>query len=445
MSDNGKPLHIVELRAENVKRLRVVRIRPEDGSLVLVGGANGAGKSSTLDAIEMALGGAKAIPPDPIRHGARKAEAVVDLGEIVVERSFGPKGTTLVVKGADGTPIKSPQALLDSLWSAISWDPLAFTRWEPKKQDEALRRALGLDFTELDGDRAQIFARRTEENRELKKLKARLDSLPEPEAGLPAAEVSSKELLAKLDEMAAVQKENEAVRVTLRQLEQEAAARDEAAAKIETRLAELHAEVAKLEADLSSLADSRLENAGRIRAQQATVDALVEPDMAAVRQQLADLEVTNRKVRARLERDALEKELCQRSDKVTEMTEALAYIDQKKQAALSAAKFPVAGLGFDDLGPTLDGVPLEQASQSQKLRVAVAIGAALHPRIRVVLIREGAFLDRASLQLLAELAAEQGLQCWVERVGDGDPGAIIIEEGMVRTETSASSSAEARG
>jgi recombinational DNA repair ATPase RecF len=40
-----------------VKRLRAVTIRP-DGSLVQISGRNAQGKTSVLDAIEMALGGA---------------------------------------------------------------------------------------------------------------------------------------------------------------------------------------------------------------------------------------------------------------------------------------------------------------------------------------------------------------------------------------------------
>ena len=51
-----QPLQILKLEAENVKRLKAVAIRPH-GSVVKVGGKNGQGKSSTLDAIMYALGG----------------------------------------------------------------------------------------------------------------------------------------------------------------------------------------------------------------------------------------------------------------------------------------------------------------------------------------------------------------------------------------------------
>ena len=52
---------ILKLQAENIKRLKAIEITPE-GHVMVVGGKNGQGKSSTLDAIWYALGGAGALP-----------------------------------------------------------------------------------------------------------------------------------------------------------------------------------------------------------------------------------------------------------------------------------------------------------------------------------------------------------------------------------------------
>lgn len=49
-------MKIVQLKSENVKRISAVEITP-DGNVVVVGGKNGAGKSSVLDSIQWALGG----------------------------------------------------------------------------------------------------------------------------------------------------------------------------------------------------------------------------------------------------------------------------------------------------------------------------------------------------------------------------------------------------
>jgi hypothetical protein len=74
-------------------------------------------------------------------------------------------------------------------------------------------------------------------------------------------------------------------------------------------------------------------------------------------------------------------------------------------------------------------VPISQASQAQKLRLGVAFGCMLHPRIKIMLLREGASLDSNMLNLLTLLATENHLQVFIERVGKSDEGAILIEDG----------------
>jgi hypothetical protein len=110
----------------------------------------------------------------------------------------------------------------------------------------------------------------------------------------------------------------------------------------------------------------------------------------------------------------------------------IATIDTRKHEALSHAKFPVPGLGFSDDGLTFEGLPFEQASYAQQLRVAVAMGLAQNPKLKVLLIRHGNALDATSLQLLGELATQHGAQVWLERVAESADGvSVFIEEGRV--------------
>ena len=71
-------MKILEFRAENVKRVKLVVIRPGDDSLVQITGANAQGKSSTLDALGWLFGGAKPIQGDPIRAGAARAWRILN-------------------------------------------------------------------------------------------------------------------------------------------------------------------------------------------------------------------------------------------------------------------------------------------------------------------------------------------------------------------------------
>jgi DNA repair exonuclease SbcCD ATPase subunit len=433
--EQDRALHIVELRAENVKRLQAVTIRP-DGNMVIIGGRNAQGKTSLLDAIEMALGGGKTIPAEPVKRGARKARIVADLGEIVVERTFTPKGTTVEVRNKEGVPQKSPQALLDSLCAKVAFDPLSFAREEAKKQDAILKQVLGLDFSELDNSRAALFERRREVKRDAKALEARLDAAVE-HAGVPGQEVSVAELTEQLERLRDEMDENRN-----RRLQFEAAndARSETLVDIaaaETRIQELEQALAEEQESLHKLHQQREEEEARANALAAQVAALVDPDPTPIKEQIANAEATNRKVRANKERRELAGQLSKLESKVDELTSSIEAIDAKKQAQLEAAQFPVPGLGFDDLGPTLHGIALSQSSQAERLRVSVAIGAALNPRVKVMLIRDASLLDDEAMEVLAKFAHENDCQLWLERVGNRDESAIIIEDGMVQAEEAA--------
>src|SRR3990167_8121669 len=105
-------MKIVKFSAENVKRLRAVEIVPE-GNTVVIAGLNGAGKTSILDAIWLALGGGAATKatPRPVRDGQKTAHVTLDLGDLVVTRRWTGDGkSTLKVEGAAGTRYTSPQA-----------------------------------------------------------------------------------------------------------------------------------------------------------------------------------------------------------------------------------------------------------------------------------------------------------------------------------------------
>lgn len=198
---------ILKLTSENCKRLSVVEITPQ-GNLVVIGGQNGAGKSSVLDSIEFALGGDPSARM-PVRRGEEKARIVVDLGDIVVRRTFtAAGGTSLVVTDADGKKQSTPQAILDKLVGRLTFDPLAFAREKPKSQAEILRGLVGLDFTAHDAEHDKLFNDRTAVNREAKSLEARIDGIPKHE-GVPDKEESTADILEEQRKAAEVNSANQ--------------------------------------------------------------------------------------------------------------------------------------------------------------------------------------------------------------------------------------------
>jgi len=176
-------MKIVSLYSENIKRLKAVDIRPE-GNTVILSGKNAQGKTSILDSIEIAMRGKAALKdtPEPIRRGEKKARIVLDIGDYVVTRRFTDTGNSyLEVVSKEGASFKSPQALLDKLYSDISFDPLEYLDMDPKKQLQILMGLVKLDVDPavIDGKIKKHYDDRADINKDVARLKGVLASLPE--------------------------------------------------------------------------------------------------------------------------------------------------------------------------------------------------------------------------------------------------------------------------
>lgn len=437
-SENG--LRIVKLSISNVKRIRCVEITPA-GDMVVVGGKNGAGKSSVLDSIQYTLAGKGSHPRRPVREGEEKGEVLLDLGEFKVRRTFTPSGGgSLVVENKDGARYPSPQAWLDGLiGKGLALDPLAFTRMGPAQQAESVRQIAGLDLADIDDERACTYAERTDVNREVKRLAGQLASLPHHEDA-PAQEVDPAEVLGELEKAQAHNRSNEALRsqvvVTGHELVEAVRLVDrsrEAERELEDRIAELQRQ---LDAQRGKTVEySKAVEAKHADIARAKVEAekAKDVDVEPIRARLQGLEAENRKVRENLQREAVRKEHEARAKESADLTAAISALDVQRQKRIAEAAMPVKGLGFDEDGYlTFGGVPFDQCSSAEQLRVSVAIAAAANPRLRVLLVRDGSLLDDDSMRLLSQLAREHGLQPWIERVEDDEHTSLVLEDGSVR-------------
>src|SRR3990167_8327172 len=100
-------------------------------------------------------------------------------------------------------------------------------------------------------------------------------------------------------------------------------------------------------------------------------------------------------------------------------------------AGRGRAAMPVPGLGFGEGSVTFDGVPFDQAETSAQIRVGVAIAMAANPKLRVIRIKEGSFLDQDNLALIAEMARAHDYKVWLERVDTSGKVGVVIDDGQV--------------
>ena len=464
-------MKIIQLTAENVKRLKVVDISP-NGGLNQITGKNGSGKTSVLDSIWWALGGEKQVQSVPVRKGADSARIRLDLGDLVVERKFSAEGTSRLTvrerspEQATDTPDKrlpfaeggkSPQKILDALIGRLAFDPLAFANKSPREQYDDLKSIvkLDVDIEALEKANAGDFANRTDVNREAKAKHAQAEGIIIPLT--PMRRVDEAELLSRLqaaaEHNAAIEREKAARERLQRDANDKKVSgvrhREIAAAnraRTLQRIADLQKQIESARSEGDAMAASADDEATAELAAAAEMEQKIDAmtaisapiDISDLRAKLDQAKETNalvaRKEQALARYEALRAEAKAADKLADEITERMAARERVKKDAIANAKMPVDGLSFAAGRVIYNGLPYDQASDAERLRVSVAIAMEGNPTLRVLRIRDGSLLDDDGIKMLADLAQERDYQIWLERVDSTGKVGIVMENGEVVSE-----------
>lgn len=425
-------MNIVSLNAENILRLEAVSIQA-DGKNVILSGKNGSGKTSVMRCIEIALGGKGMMAEKTIREGQKEGSIEIDLGDIkavcrVYIAKSGQEERTIKLVSKEGASFPSPQAMLDKLVGQLTFDPLAFSRLDPLKQSETLRRLVGLDFKEIDREAKEAYDQRTVLNREINQKESLVQSLPHYDS-VPDEEQSVEDIIKRLR----VAEEHNRKRADLEKMatltDGIATAKAECLQSLQQQIAHTRRVLEELEAQIKPLETEIAIANENANTACAAFDAFKPISVDDFLGQIANLQETNRKVRANATRKATATEAQALVKKADGLTDKLEKLGIEKKELLESAKFPVAGLSFTESGVVYNSLPFEQASAGEQLRVSAAIGMALNPKLKILMIRDASLLDDEAMAVLAAQAHEKGYQLWLERVGTGKEVSVLIEEG----------------
>lgn len=408
---------ILHLKAENIQRIKVVEITP-NGNLVVVGGNNGNGKTSLLDSIKMVLGGKRNLSDKPVREGADSGEITLETEDFIANRIIYPDGRSeLEFKPKGNLQYASPQKFFDSILSKMTFDPLSFSGMEKKEQIEVIKSLIPFNFTGNENYRKNLYDERTFVNRELKQKEAENEanpfdgSFPVDEEGFDSSTYSA---------LVAQQTQLNELNSTL--------------ARGKAKITELANRKQQLLAEIAAIDSQCVEIGSWIEANEPKVALFgnIDEQLLAADQRRIGFEERNARIRKNAAAKKIYIEVQTLKAKTNELTAGIDKLDAEKMAAIQAANLPVANLSFsDDDGVLYAGIPFAQLSGAERLKVSLAMGIALNPSLRVLLIRDGSLLDEENLRIVADMAAKFDMQVWLERVGKGEECSVVLEDGMV--------------
>lgn len=440
-------MKIIELVAENYKKLRVVAIQPDGKRVVMLTGKNGQGKTSVLDSLWFALKGQKALPAKKqtvIRNGAERMKVKLNLGDCIITRTLGREGNppTLTLEMVNGKRDKTPQDFLDDLFTSLTFDPLEFIRMTPKEQVIELRKTakVDLDFDAIAEANQKDYDERYAIKKEADLLEGQVKGL-NVLAGLPKEKLDESGILKKLEDAGELNRRAQEIFQAKQKLGAKAAQlgvdktrkADEAETQHKT-IEMIREQLKQAEAKLAALKAEQkgIEQEWKRAEQEFQAAPAGEPiDVTALTAELQSAQRTNRAIDTRTQWDKLQAQLDQKRRAAEDLTRRMEAREEKKRTALAKAKIPVDGLTFDESEVKYKGIPLENLGEGEQIRIASLIGMAGNPKLRVLCIRHGEALDEEGLRVVAELAEQHDFQVWMARVDSSGKVGIVLEDGMV--------------
>lgn len=407
MNDTIK-INIVE--AENVKRVKAVRMEPTANGLTIIGGENAQGKTSVLDSIAWALGGDKYRPSSPQREGSvlpPNLHIVMSNG-LVVER----KGKNSDLKVIDPNGNKGGQQLLNEFIEQLALDLPRFMQSSNKDKANTLLQIIGVgqQLAELERKETEIYNRRHAIGQIAdQKEKYAKEQVYYPDA--PKEPVAASELIRQQQNILATNGENQRKRQNLAFLESQAA-------DIQRKINDLLEKQNVILADLDIARKSALD--------------LHDESTAELELNIADIEQINRKVRANLDKAKAEDDAAEHRAQYNTLSADLEAVRQSKMDLLNNAALPLPGLSVQDGELTYNGHKWDCMSGSDQLIVATAIVRKLNPKCGFVLLDKLEAMDLNTLNRFGAWLEAEGMQAIATRVSTGPECSILIQDGYVK-------------
>ena len=434
-------MKIISIRIENFKNIQTAELEFSE-DVNIVSGKNRAGKTSLLDAICLTLGGAKAEEllkvPEPIKNGEDFAEVEITTNEdyVIAKKWFRGKSPVLSIKSKKGAKYPSPQALVNE-FLGLFIDPSIYVHMKDKEFTDIVATQAGI-LDKLISNKMLYdvkYQERTNINRDLKKTRAMIDGMSEPEINLPDVPLSLSDLQSRLEEANSHSQEIQKKEFEIQ--------------KVKSEFQEIKNSIPRYDAEIDALL-KEIENKNKAKAEAldklkevAELGKKLEKDVSTLKlgaikvedviAEMNSLEEINHKINYKNNYYKLDNDASDLFVEVESLTGELEEIKADRSQIIATSKLPIEGLGFneDDL-VTYNGVVFSQLSEEEKASVsaAISIQSKSEEKLEVLILRNAGGFTQESLDAYIKTAKENGYQLIIERPGALEFG-IVVENGKI--------------
>lgn len=452
-----------------IKSLFGISEQQISGSSVEITGKKGVGKTSVIDAIRYAL--TNSSNRDWIvKNGETEGEIIVETDSgLTIDRKARTSKSDFISVKENGTKVTKPETFLKTIFTPLQLNPVEFTQMSAAEQNRAILDLIefewdlnwireqfgeipqGIDYSQnilqvlndIQSEKGAYFLSRQDINREIRNKRAFIaDIAKDIPSGYQAEKWESYDLSAKYAELMKRKEQNSVIERAkafkdgyqnkLRGLE---ADRDISVNAAKSSIANerdgLNSTIARLEAEISAARekllalDDKLSDKVKVAdAEFETAKAKLDADIGIAEKyivmeptpiddlqaEISAAEEMKKHLNEYHRMQAMQAELNGLHKRANAYTEKIELARRLPGEILKTAKLPVEGLTVENGIPLINGLPVSNCSDGEKLELCVNVAINNPSGLQIILIDGAEKLDDESRKLLYAKCKEKGLQ-----------------------------------
>lgn len=470
-----------------IKNLFGISEKELDGRSVELSGGNGTGKTSVLDAIKLGLTN-DSERDYIIRNGENEGEIIIesDTG-LYIDRKKRTAQTDYKVVKENGKAVSSPESFLKNLFTSLQLDPVAFIQMSKQEQNRTILDLIefqwdlnwikkqfgeipqGVDYdqnilqvlNDIQAENGEYFQKRQDINRDIRNKRAFIadiaKDIPEHfnaekwesfdlsaayEKITRAQEFNSRIDRAKLfkdsydNKIRGYQAEAEIAKSNLDK--QISAEKERLTAEIERKKAEIKAAEDKINSLAQTIADKTSIIESEYAAKVAKLDGDIKianeyigkqpVDIAPMQEEVKIAETMKRHLNEYSRMTEMQSELEILENNSAALTEKIELARSLPGTILETAKLPIEGLSIENGIPLINGLPVSNLSEGEKLQLCVDVALSKPNNLQILLLDGVEKLSEKNRKALYDKCKEKGLQFIATRTTDSAEMEVVYFE-----------------